>query len=115
MKGVLAVNNDDLTVTVQPGISWEQLDRKLAGANLTLRLYPTSYPSSTVGGWLAQGGAGIGSYEYGYFRENVLFAKVVLPSGEVREFRGEDLDLIYPGILHLSSGISGTAHLCLCP
>ena len=37
------------------------LDRKLAGQGLTLRLYPTSYPSSSVGGWLAQGGAGIGS------------------------------------------------------
>ena len=28
-------------------------------------------PRSTVGGWLAQGGAGIGSYEFGCFGENV--------------------------------------------
>jgi len=57
-------------------------------------MYPTSYPSSTVGGWLAQGGAGIGSYEYGYFRENVVSAKVVLPTGEVKVFSGKDLELI---------------------
>lgn len=94
MKNMMIIDKDDLTATVQPGISWEQLDRKLASHGLTLRLYPTSYPSSTVGGWLAQGGAGIGSYEYGYFRENVVSARVVLPTGEVRDFSGEDLALV---------------------
>lgn len=94
MKDVLAIDEDQQTVSVQPGITWEQLDHQLAYHNLTLRLYPTSYPSSSVGGWLAQGGAGIGSYEYGYFRENVISARVVLPSGEVREFAGPDLELV---------------------
>ena len=37
------------------------------------------YPSSSVAGWLAQGGAGFGSYEYGTFKENVVSARVVLP------------------------------------
>ena len=61
MKDVLAIDVENQTVTVEPGITWEQLDRQLKPQNLTLRLYPTSYPSSSVGGWLAQGGAGIGS------------------------------------------------------
>lgn len=74
MKDVLDVDEENLTVTVQPGITWEQLDKVIKPMGLTLRLYPTSYPSSSVGGWLAQGGAGIGSYEYGYFRENVISA-----------------------------------------
>jgi Fe-S oxidoreductase/FAD/FMN-containing dehydrogenase len=94
MKDVLAIDEDNLIVTVQPGITWEQLDKKLKPQGLTLRLYPTSYPSSTVGGWLAHGGAGLGSYEYGYFPQNVISARVVLPGGEVREFGGDDLDLI---------------------
>jgi Fe-S oxidoreductase/FAD/FMN-containing dehydrogenase len=94
MKKVLAVDADKETVTVEPGITWEQLDRQLKTKGLTLRLYPTSYPSSSVGGWLAQGGAGIGSYEYGWFAENVLKARVVLPSGEVKEFEGKNLDVI---------------------
>lgn len=88
MKNVMHIDKDNLTANVQPGITWEQLDRKLVSHGLTLRLYPTSYPSSSVGGWLAQGGAGIGSYEYGYFRENVVSARVVLPTGEVREYSG---------------------------
>jgi FAD/FMN-containing dehydrogenase len=56
MKDILRVDRDALTVTVQPGITWEQLDRELKKQGLTLRLYPTSYPSSSVGGWLARAG-----------------------------------------------------------
>jgi Fe-S oxidoreductase len=47
-----------------------------------------------VGGWLAQGGLGFGSYEFGEFHENVVSCRAVLPSGEVREFSGDQLDLI---------------------
>lgn len=94
MKKVLRIDPSSLTAVVEAGIVWEKLDRDLAKQNLTLRLYPTSYPSSTAGGWLAQGGVGIGSYEAGWFRENVPSARVVLPTGEVREFRGSDLDMI---------------------
>ncbi len=94
MKQIVKVDAKAQTVTVQPGIVWEQLDKQLAKHGLTLRLYPTSYPSSTVGGWLAQGGAGIGSYESGWFRDNVVSARVVLPDGSVREFSGRELDLV---------------------
>jgi FAD/FMN-containing dehydrogenase len=36
-------------------------------------------------------GLGVGSFEYGRLRENVLSADVVLPGGERREVRGEEL------------------------
>ncbi len=94
MKDVIHIDKEKETVTVQPGITWEQLDKKLKPHGLTLRLYPTSYPSSSAGGWLAQGGAGIGSFEYGWFDENVESARIVLPSGEVQEVSGEDLRLV---------------------
>jgi Fe-S oxidoreductase/FAD/FMN-containing dehydrogenase len=94
MSRVIRMDPKDQVVTVQAGIGWEKLDRELAKQGLTLRLYPTSYPSSTVGGWLAQGGAGIGSYEYGWFKDNVKSARVVLPDGTVKDFTGSDLDLI---------------------
>ncbi|MFZ2053625.1 MAG: 4Fe-4S dicluster domain-containing protein [Candidatus Aminicenantales bacterium] len=41
-----------------------------------------------------QGGAGIGSYAYGWFLENVISARVVLTDGEIKEFTGKDLELI---------------------
>jgi Fe-S oxidoreductase/FAD/FMN-containing dehydrogenase len=94
MKRILHIDKNGLTAKVQAGVVWEKLDRELENHGLTLRLYPTSYLSSTVAGWLAQGGAGIGSYEAGWFRQSVLSARVVLPTGEIREFSGPDLDLI---------------------
>ncbi len=94
MKKIISISREKLTVTVEAGMTWEKLDEKLKKEGLTLRLYPTSYPSSTAGGWLAQGGAGIGSYQFGYYAENVTSARVVLSTGEVREFTGDDLQLI---------------------
>ncbi|MGB6340242.1 MAG: FAD-binding and (Fe-S)-binding domain-containing protein [Candidatus Aminicenantaceae bacterium] len=94
MKNVISIDKDGEKVTIQPGITWEQLDKKLKPEGLVIRLYPTSYPSSSAGGWLAQGGAGLGSYEYGWFLENVESARVVHPSGEVKEYSGDELDVI---------------------
>ncbi len=94
MNKVVRIDPDGRTATVQAGVVWEKLDKELAKHGLTLRLYPSSYPSSTVGGWLAQGGAGIGSYEAGWFCSNVISARVVLPDGQVKEFSGPELDLI---------------------
>ncbi len=94
MNEILQVDAEAMTVTVQPGVVWEKLDKSLNEQGLALRTYPSSAPSSTVGGWLAQGGVGFGAFEYGAFRQNVVSCRVVLPSGEVREFSGGDLDLI---------------------
>ncbi|HUU64331.1 MAG TPA: FAD-binding and (Fe-S)-binding domain-containing protein [Dehalococcoidia bacterium] len=94
MNRIIHIDPEAQTATVQAGVVWEKLDRELEKHRLTLRLYPTSYPASTAGGWLALGGAGIGSYEAGWFPDNVVSARVVLPDGTVREFSGPELDLI---------------------
>ncbi|MDD5397908.1 MAG: FAD-binding and (Fe-S)-binding domain-containing protein [Dehalococcoidia bacterium] len=94
MNRVLAIDKDNLTAKVQAGVIWEKLDRALEREGLTLRLYPTSYPSSTAGGWLAHGGAGIGSFEAGWFRDNVVSARIVTASGEIKDIAGTDLDMV---------------------
>jgi Fe-S oxidoreductase/FAD/FMN-containing dehydrogenase len=94
LRKIVSVDQEALTVTVEPGVVWEDLEKTLAKQGLALRLYPSSAPSSTVAGWLAQGGFGYGSFEYGSFSENVVSARVVLPTGEVREFSGDELDLV---------------------
>ena len=93
-KQIKNIDTKAMTATVQAGVVFEKLDNELAKHGMTLRLYPSSYPSATIGGWLAQGGAGIGSYESGWFRNNVIGARVVMPDGTVRDFRGGDLDMI---------------------
>jgi len=91
---VIDIDKKNLTATVQPGVVWEKIDTALEKVGLDLKLYPSSYPGSTVGGWLAQGGTGIGSFESGWFRDNVVSARVVLGDGTVKEFSGADLDVI---------------------
>ena len=88
LNKILSIDKQAMTVTCQAGVVWEKVDAALAKEGLTVNLYPSSYPGSTVGGWLAQGGAGFGSYQYGWFRENVVSARVVLPDGSVRVFTG---------------------------
>lgn len=94
MSDIVSIDRAAMRVTVQPGLVWQDLERALNKAGLTLRLYPSSAPSSTVAGWLAQGGFGYGSFEFGPFCENVVSARVVLANGEAGEFSGSDLDLI---------------------
>ncbi|MGE5370408.1 MAG: FAD-binding and (Fe-S)-binding domain-containing protein [Solirubrobacterales bacterium] len=94
MSQILSIDPEARTATVQPGVVWKELEYHLNQQDLTLALYPTSAPSSTVGGWLAQGGAGIGSYEFGYFSDNVFAARLVAPDGSVRELAGKELNLV---------------------
>ena len=94
MREVLALDRNALTARVQAGVVWADLARELEEVGLALRTYPSSAPSSTVGGWLAQGGVGYGCFEYGRFRDNVVSARVVLPNGQVRTFEGDDLQLV---------------------
>ncbi len=95
MAEVLDVDVDAQAATLQPGIVWERADRALKQQGMTLRTYPSSYPSATAGGWLAQGGAGFGGYEAGWFRDNVVSARVVLGDGSLGLFEGDALDVIY--------------------
>ncbi|MBE0522901.1 MAG: FAD-binding oxidoreductase [Methanosarcinales archaeon] len=91
MNKIIEIDKDNLTATVGAGIIWEQLESKLRLKGLALKAVPSSAPSSTVGGWLAQTGIGYGSYEYGWSYDTMESARVVLPTGEVKEFSSDDL------------------------
>jgi len=91
LKGLIEIDSERLVARVQAGTVWKDLDATLSERGFALCLYPTSAPASTVGGWLAQGGAGIGSHAYGWFRDNVVSARVVGGDGIVRIVEGKDL------------------------
>lgn len=95
MANVLAIDADKGTVTVEPGVVYAELEKRLNAEGLRLSLYPTSALSATVGGWVAQGGAGIGSRFAGDLLENVVSVRAVLGDGTVRDFRGGDVELVY--------------------
>ncbi len=89
---VLSVDAANAAVDVEPGVVWEDLSRALAPHGLDNRVCPTSAPSSTVGGWFAMGGVGIGSLRHGAIRDNVLEIDVAGLDGAVRTFRGEAME-----------------------
>src|SRR5215212_1533879 len=69
-------------VEVEPGVTWLILGNRLREKGMGPTVYPTSAPRSTIGGWLAENGLGVGSYEYGWLLENVLSVEVVLAGGK---------------------------------
>src|ERR687898_2354617 len=98
MRGLRLPEHEESWVEAEPGASWLQLDDLLRARGWGLAVYPTSAPLATVGGWLAMNGLGVGSYEYGWLRENVPWASVVLPGGEVVEVAGEEVrSFVGPG------------------
>ena len=85
-------------IEAESGTVWLEIEDELRDRGLGLAVYPTSAPRATVGGWMATDGLGVGSFEYGSSRKNVLSANVVLPGGELREVSGEDLQgYVQPG------------------
>ena len=91
MRAVRLPDRDEGWAEAEPGTPWLKLDEELRLRSMGLTVYPTSAPRATVGGWLATDGLGVGSFEYGRLRENVLSASVVLPGGERREVPGEEV------------------------
>jgi len=83
LKEIHHIDRDNMTVEVGSGIIWGNLLENLEDEGLTVAAYPSSAPSSTVGGWVAAGGSGIGSTKYGGIAEQVVDLEVVLPDGAV--------------------------------
>lgn len=102
MRKIVKVDASNNLVTVEPGVVWDQLDKYLRQQGLALRCYPSSGPSATVGGWIAEGGSGIGSYHGGFVEDNVVGVKVVTPDGNLHGYTGEQLALF-----NRAEGITG--------
>jgi Fe-S oxidoreductase/FAD/FMN-containing dehydrogenase len=94
MSKILELDVEKQTATVEPGVLWNNLEIALKAKGMALRLYPGSAKSASVGGWIANGGGvGIGSYEYGYLRSNIIEIELVTPTGTLT-LKGKDIDLV---------------------
>jgi FAD/FMN-containing dehydrogenase len=93
MRGILNIDPDNRIAVVQTGLVNAQLSRAVAPYGLYYVPDPSSQPSCTIGGNIAENAGGIHCLKYGTTTDHVLGARVVLSDGSI-----VDLEANMPGL-----------------
>lgn len=85
MNKIIAVRKDDVDATVQPGVSYGDLNQFIAKQGLYFP--PDPGPGAQIGGMIAQGCSGTNAFRYGTMKDWVLGLTLVLADGTVVKTR----------------------------
>jgi len=107
MAGMVELDGESRTVTVQAGMRAPALERFLASRALTLGHFPQSFEYVSLGGCAATRSAGQASSGYGAIERMVLGLRLAAPSGEM-ELPAVPATAAGPGLRQLLVGSEGT-------
>lgn len=84
LNRIVEINEEDMFVTVEPGVTWAQLDEVLRARGLRTPFRgPFSGLVASVGGTISQNAVGIGAHTWGVSGESVLAMKVIADNGRM--------------------------------
>lgn len=83
MDRILELDEENLTILVEPGVVTETLQKFVETKGLFYPPDPASLKFSTIGGNIAECSGGPRAVKYGVTRDYVLSLEIVLPTGEI--------------------------------
>ncbi|KKB33883.1 glycolate oxidase subunit GlcD [Bacillus thermotolerans] len=105
MQDIIEIDEENLTVTVQPGLITLDLINAVEAKGLFYPPDPSSMKISTIGGNLNENSGGLRGLKYGVTRDYVMGLEVVLPNGDIirtggklaKDVAGYDLTRLFVG------------------
>ncbi|MDN3014985.1 glycolate oxidase subunit GlcD [Paenibacillus sp. BSR1-1] len=83
LNNILEIDEDNLTVTVQPGVITLDMTNAVEAKGLFFPPDPGSMKISTIGGNINENSGGLRGLKYGVTRDYVIGLEVVVPNGDI--------------------------------
>ena len=108
MNSVVEINQEDMYITVEPGITWADMTSTLAEHGLRTAFWgPFSGLKATVGGSMSQNSVSLGSGNYGCSADTALSFDIVLATGELLSTGSRATENTAPFFRHYGPDMTG--------
>ncbi|MEW4285171.1 glycolate oxidase subunit GlcD [Priestia koreensis] len=105
MQQILEIDEENLTVTLQPGVITLEMIEAVEAKGLFYPPDPSSMKISTIGGNINENSGGLRGLKYGVTRDYVIGLEIVLPNGDIirtggklaKDVAGYDLTRLFVG------------------